>query len=243
MSQNPSGQKVFQETDPLLTRSRTEIAKILVEISRQGIPVTATLHDGEQLFITRILQVDAEAGRLMIAYSQSKAANSTLLAARTVVLHVEFSRSRVVLRASSPVDVAHEKQPGIRLDFPQYLVRLRQRTHPRFRIPSQMGLKCVVECPGFLPFELEVVDISLEGQGMMLSDPGIRLDPGTILKNCRIVYPGRRPIVVDMEIRYSKTIMKPDGSEPRRVGCRFLGNATDIADLVKMFSVKLDDIP
>jgi hypothetical protein len=106
-----------------------------------------------------------------------------------------------------------------------------------------MRLKCIVECPGFLPFELEVVDISLEGQGMMFPDLGIRLDPGTILQNCRIIYPGRRPILVDLEIRYSKTLLKPDGSQLRRVGCRFLGNASDVADLVKMFSVKLDDIP
>ena len=242
MSQDRPEQNVLQETSPLLTRSRTEIARILVEVSRQGIPVTATLNHGGQLFITRILQVDAEAGRLLIGYSQSKAANATLLAARQVVLHVEFSRSHVVLRALSPVDAAFEKQPGIRLDFPEFLVRHQPRTHPRFKIPAQMGLKCIVECPGFLPFELEVVDISLEGQGMMLSDPGISLDPGTILKDCRIVYPGRRPIVVDLEIRYSKPLLQPDGSQPRRVGCRFLGSAGDIADLVKMFSVRLDDI-
>ena len=88
-----------------------------------------------------------------------------------------------------------------------------------------------------------VVDISLEGQGMMLSDPGIRLEPGTILPDCRIVYPGRRPVVVDLEIRYLKAITNPDGSESRRVGCRFLGAATDIADLVKLFSINLNDIP
>ena len=87
-----------------------------------------------------------------------------------------------------------------------------------------------------------MVDISLEGQGMMVSDPSIRLDPGTILRNCSIIYPGRRPVVVDLEIRYSKTLLLPDGSRPRRVGCRFLGKPDDIADLVKMFSVRLDDI-
>ena len=243
MSQHPPEEKVSQETDPLLTRSRTEIAKILADVSRQGIPVTATLDHGAQLFITRILRVDAEAGHLVIGYSLSKAADSTLLAAGTVVLHVEFSRWHVQFRASSPVAVVCGKQPGIRLNFPEYLVRHRQRILPRFRIPSQMGLKCIVECPGFLPFELEVVDISLEGQGMMLSDPGIRLEPGTILQDCRIVYPGRRPVVVDLEIRYLKAITNPDGSESRRVGCRFLGAATDIADLVKMFSINLDDIP
>ena len=243
MSQDDHVDNALQETGEFLTRSRTEIARILLELSRQGAAVTATLDHGQQLFITRILQVDAESGRFVIDYSPSKMANSALLDAGVIVLHIEVGRSHIVFRASSPVDVAYEDRPGIRLDFPEYLVRHRQRAHPRFKIPPQMRLKCIVECPGFLPFELEVVDVSLEGQGMMLSDLGIRLDPGTILQNCRIIYPGRRPILVDLEIRYSKMLLKPDGSRRRRVGCRFLGNTSDLADLVKMFSVKLDDIP
>ena len=242
MPQDGPVPKGFQEPVPLLTRSHTEIARILGDACRRGIPVTATLNDNEQLFITRILHVDAETGRFVIGYSPSKAANSNIILAGAVVLHIELGRSHVVLRAPSPVDVAHGDQPGIRLNFPEFLVMHQQRAQPRFRIPPQMGLKCIVECTGFLPFELEVVDISLEGQGMMLSDPAIRLDPGTILKDCRILYPGRRPILVDLEIRYSKTLLQPDGSQPRRVGCRFLGKPDDIADLVKMFSVRLDDI-
>ncbi len=242
MSQDDHVEKVFQETDEFLTRSRTEIARILLEISRQRTPVTATLNHDRKLFITRILQVDAESGRFVIDYSLSKTADSALLCAAAIVLHIEVGRSHIVFRATSPVDVANEARPGIRLDFPAFLVRHRQRAHPRYKIPPQMGLKCIVECPGFLSFELEVVDISLQGQGMMLSDLGIRLDPGTILQNCRIIYPGRRPILIDLEIRYSKTLLQPDGSQLRRVGCRFLGDASDIADLIKMFNVRLDDI-
>jgi len=243
MSQDDHVENLFQETDEFLTRSRTEIARILLEISRQGTPVTATLDQDQQLFITRILQVDAESGRFVIDYSPSKAANSTLLCAGAIVLHIEVGRSHIVFRASSPFAVAYEDRPAIRLDFPAFLVRHRRRAHPRYKIPPQMRLKCIVECPGFLPFELEVVDISLEGQGMMLPDLGIMLDPGTILQNCRIIYPGRRPILIDLEIRYSKTLLQPDGSQKRRVGCRFLGNPSDIADLIRMFSVRLDDIP
>ena len=242
MSQDQPAGKSLQEPVPFLTRSRTEIGRILVEASRQGIPVTAALDDDEQLFITRMLHVDAEAGHFIIGYSQNKAANSAVILAGKVVLHFALGRSHVVLLASSLVDATYGDEPGIRLDFPEFLVMHQLRSHPRFRIPPQMGLKCVVECPGFLPFELEVVDISLEGQGMMLSDPGIRLDPGTILENCRILYSGRPPILVDLEIRSSTTLLQPDGSRPRRIGCRFLGKPDDIADLVKMFSVKLDDI-
>ena len=152
MSQDGPVQKGFQEPVPLLTRSRTEIARILVEASRQGIPVTATLADNEQLFITRILHVDAEAARFVIDYSPSKAANSSLILSGAVVLHIELGRSHVVLLAPSPVDVAHGDQPGIRLDFPEFLVMHQQRKQPRFKIPPQMGLKCIVECTGFLPF-------------------------------------------------------------------------------------------
>jgi hypothetical protein len=241
MPQGDRKQKPSQEPVEFLTRSRTEIARTLDEMARLGIPVTATLDHGELLFVTRILRVDAEAGRFLIEYSPGKVANSTFLAANAIVLHAELGRSHVALRATAPVDVATEEQPGIRLDFPEYLASHRQRTNPRFRSPPQMGMRCVVECPGFLSFELEVVDISLEGQGTMLSDPDIRLEPGMILKGCRIGCVGRRPVVIDVEIRYVKPLSQARGSLRRRVGCRFIGDAEDIADLVRMFSVNLDD--
>lgn len=223
----------------LLTRSRTEIAEILGAVAAAGSPVTIYLEKSELLLLTRILHVDANAGCIVLDYGFSKSANATLLSTRTITLHCEHGHSHVQFLASAPTEIAYDEEPAIRLDFPEFLIQHHRRAHPRIRIPPQLRCKCVVECPGFIPFELEIVDIHHGGQGVLLQDPRIRLEPGTVLKGCRIKHPLRHPISVDLDIRYCIGTQLPDGTPVRRLGCRFIGDAGEIEDLVKMFTVAL----
>ena len=52
----------------VLVRSRTEIAHVLEELARDGSVLCAEL-EGEQLFMSRVLHVDAEQGCFFIGYA------------------------------------------------------------------------------------------------------------------------------------------------------------------------------
>lgn len=224
-----------------LTRSRSEIGSALDELQRERMRVKVILNYKEgELFSTVLKRVDTNAGFFVIDSADFDRNNARVLAAAKVALHADLGRTHLVWVASSPVHTLIGTRSSIKLDFPELLIRHRQRTHPRFRIPAQLKLKCTVECQEFLPFEMEITDISMAGQGMLLSDPAIELPAGTVLRNCVISYPGRRPVVVDLEVRYVLGSQLMDSSGRRRVGCRFIGNNEDVADLVKLFSVKLD---
>jgi len=224
-----------------LTRSRTEIAEILGAVARGESPVTAYLESGELLFVTRIRHVDADAGRIVVSYGISKPANAALFLTKAIMLHCESGRLHVRFLALSPVEVEYQGEPSIQMEFPEYLLQYHQRMHHRVRIPPQLRMKCIVDCPGFIPFELEVVDISRGGQGTIVHDPGIKLEPGVVLPGCRIKHPLRPPVSVDLEIRYSTRMQLADGSLRMRAGCRFIGAAPDVAELVAMFSQDLDE--
>lgn len=229
------------KTEPaeLLTRSRIEIAEILGAVARSESPVTAYLESGELLFVARIRHVDADAGRIVVNYGVSKPANAALFSTKTIMLHCEHGHLHVRFLALSPVEVEYQGEPAFQMKFPEYLLQYHQRMHHRVKIPPQLQMKCIVDCPGFISFELEVVDISRGGQGVILHNPDIRLEPGTVLTGCRIKHPLRHPISVDLEIRYSIGTQLPDGTPVKRLGCRLIGDAGEIEDLVKMFTVTL----
>jgi c-di-GMP-binding flagellar brake protein YcgR len=229
--------------DEMLTRSRTEIANTLIEIAKQCAAVTATLSlkNEDELFVTQIRHVDSEGGKFIVDYGQNKALNSRLLAIRKLSLNADLGAAHVAWAAASPTHVVFDQRSAIRLEFPEYLVSHRRRLNPRLKVPAHLGMKCFVECPGITPFEMEIVDISLEGQGMLFSSPTVQLEAGTILRGCRIVYPGRKPIVVDLEIRYAHGPALADSNGRRRLGCRFVGAPPDVADLVRLFSIELDE--
>lgn len=239
-----SGESVHRkgkaESAELLTRSRAEIAEILGAVAGAGSPITAYLESGELLFVTRIRHVDADAGRIVVNYGLSKPANAALFTTKNIMLHCTHGNLHVRFLALSPVEIEHQGEPAVQMKFPEYLLQYHRRMHHRVRIPPQLRMKCIVDCPGFIPFELQVVDISRGGQGTIIHDPGIKLEPGVVLTGCRIKHPLRPPISVDLEIRYSTTTRIEDGTLKVRAGCRFVGHSDDVAELIGMFSLDLD---
>lgn len=112
-----------------------------------------------------------------------------------------------------------------------------RRGHPRFKVPSDLPLRCIAECVGVATFEAQVVDISRTGVGGMIYDLDIKLLPGTVLKGCRLLIPGSEAIVVDLEVRKTRSIVQADGSHGLRSGVRFLNEPKGIDALLEMLAI------
>ena len=241
MSRPTIGANNSAEPPELVTRSRAEIAKVLDRILRRKLPLTTYLDDGEQFIVTRLRRVDPVEDYILVDYGQSRPANRLLVESKSVLFHCESGRQHIQFSAPLPRETIDAGNAAIRLGFPGYLMQHRHRRHPRFRIPQELRMKCVVECPGVISFDMDVQDISEGGIGMVAHDPDVRLEPGTVLPGCWIKHPMHRPIRVDLEIRHSTTVRLPDGISRVRTGCRFVGGEKDMAELVGMFSLDLDE--
>ena len=61
------------------------------------------------------------------------------------------------------------------------------------------------------------------------------VDPGTVLKRCRIRRHDTTPIVVDLTVRYSTPVVLDDGSHAHRSGCVFLNPTREVMELIESF--------
>jgi hypothetical protein len=114
-----------------------------------------------------------------------------------------------------------------------------RREHPRFRVPSDVPLRCIPV--GVASFEAQIVDISRGGIGGMIYPASVKLPPNTVLKGCRLVIPGGEAIVVDLEVRNTRSIVQPDGSLAQLSGVRFLDEPKGIDALLKKFVIEFDE--
>ena len=90
-----------------------------------------------------------------------------------------------------------------------------------------------------MPFDGTMANVSKGGIGFLQYDPKISLEPGTVLKGCRIYSAEGDSIVVDMEVRYSQLLDLADGKQVESSGCCFLNlSAEDTARIEKMFELK-----
>jgi c-di-GMP-binding flagellar brake protein YcgR len=229
----------LETTGRLLIRSSIEIERILGEVRDRGWLLAAYPHGGEVLFLSRLLHTDPESKTIIVACSDLRNNNEALLACHSVMFRCNHDGALLEFVASNPDAIAYEGGPAIHLNYPVAVVLLQRRELPRYVLPPGVPLRCEIDW-GPISFDAEVVDISREGVGAIVYDLYIRIDPGTVFKRARIIHPQRRPAIVDVEVRYVKKVLLPDGKPANRAGCRFVGGRQDLDDLIRLFITELE---
>ena len=213
---------------------------MLNSLVMRGEPIVSDLGGGKLLFRSRLRFVDPAQTYIIIELSADEAANRALLARPRATFHAEPGGWRIEFAAADPKPTsAHEGAPGIRLRFPEIVAGHRRREDERSDAPPHQALRCVVDEAGVMPFDATMTNVSKGGIGFLQYDPTISLEPGTVLKGCRIVSAGGQSVVVDMEVRYSQMVDLADGTQVQSSGCRFLNlSAEETARIEELFGLK-----
>ncbi len=237
---NP-GRPKKRRPETLLFRSRIEICRVLQMLALEQCRISAEIGGSKRLFVSHILRVDLTTGHLVMAYGPQKETNSMVLESPSVEFTASDRRdTQYLFAASSPEETQLDGKPAIQFDLPQMLILHSRREHPRLPVPADISLRCIADSTGFIPFESRVTDVSHDGLGCLIYEPSIVLEPGAVLKNCRIIAPSGRAFVVDMELRHISTVALPDGSPAHRAGFRFAKDSQGGSGLIDYFIQDLD---
>jgi c-di-GMP-binding flagellar brake protein YcgR len=219
----------------LMSRSSQEIARVLESLHKLAQPITTTLGSDDLLLSSQLLFVDPDRHYIVVAAAASEAVNATLLAHPRVSFVSEFGGWHVEFVATDPQRTTLAGRPAIRFRYPEVIVTQQRRREPRGAVPPVPPLRCVADTQGVAPFEAQIVDISRAGIGYLIYTSDITLEPGTVLKGCRIQHRGTTPVVVDLEVRYSSPVVLADGSHAHRSGCVFLNPTKEVMELIESF--------
>ena len=213
--------------------SDSEVA-VLEALVAEGTAIVARLASGVHAFRTRLLFVDPGRHYVLILASDDTAANARLLAGPRASLFAEIGDWRVEFAAESPQPASHAGGRAVRLAFPASISVNRRRQKERASVPQQSQLRCVGHAPGGVPFEASVNDVSTGGIGLV-QEASSPLKPGTTLAGCRLERPGKEPVEVDLEVRYTEPATLPDGRPGLKVGYRFVNPSPATRALIGEF--------
>ena len=218
-----------------VTRSISEIVRVIEALLARKEPIKAHLRGGELLFVSRLCYVDPVGQHIIFESSADEAANAELLVHARCTFFTDPARWHVEFVASAPEKIVHYEKPAIRFRFPDVLSNIDKRAHARSTGSPSVRLRCIADEGGPMSFEGWIVDVSLGGIGFLSYDPNITLEPGTVLKRCRIEPERMEPLVVDLEVRYSELLTLPDGSRVNRSGCRFVSPPDALEEIMKRY--------
>jgi hypothetical protein len=223
----------------LLVRSGIEIGRILDSILGDGDTVTSNLSP-RLMLLSRLIRVEPTNGTMLLAYSDNKKANAAALAAHSLVLCCNHRGSQFAFGGDKPRHVADAGQPCIQCGLPTTLLGTRQRRGrvARIQVPAQAMVRCDLRM-GLQVFASRLVDVSIDGNCELITDPMIPLCAGTRLERARIRHALAEPFLVDLEVHHTSRFTLPNGKLVSRVGCKVLGSSEVLEKLIQLFIIDL----
>jgi hypothetical protein len=212
-----------------MSRSAKEIARVLDKAKNEGVPVTAFFPNFT--FQAPLLLVDPKGGRILLNRCPVEAANAAVLSRPRCTFHCELAGWHVEFVAAEPRAVVFKRRNLIQCRFPELIASNPRRSRDRVRLQAPLPLRVHADAAGIMPFEALILDLGLDGIGFLAYPSNITLEPGTVLRGCRIALPRGAQCVADLEVRYSQAITLPNGKRAMRSGCLFLTPCPQIAAL------------
>jgi hypothetical protein len=227
-------------TGQLLVRSGIEIDRILSTMVDDHATVTANL-PGQMIFLSRLIEADPVKQRVLLAYSDYKAANTALLSAASVTFRCHHRWGQFAFTCNRPRPASHGGNPVIEMAAPPIMMGLQHRRKPsrsqKKLEPAELPCQLRV---GLISFEARLVDMSLDGRAFLLADPGLPVCAGTRLEGVRIKPRGREPLSVAVSVSHVIPTLLPNGERATRVGCRILADDPAMEQLVRLFVVDFE---
>ena len=227
-------------TGQLLVRSGIEIDRILTTMVDDHATVTANLPQ-QLIFLSRLLQVDPVKQRVLLAYSDYKAANTALLSAASVTFRCHHRWGQFAFTCNRPRPSSHGGNPVIEMAAPPIVLALQHRRQVvRSKVPMEPAELPVRLRLGLISFDARLVDMSLDGRAFLLADPAIPVCAGTQLRDVRITPRGREPLSVSIDVNHVIPTVLPNGERATRVGCRIVAADGAMEQLVRAFIVDFE---
>lgn len=241
---SPNNNSDLDPDDPVYSRylmhSRPEIAQVLRALGRQTELVTAYFNHGQEFFLTSIVDVDPNQGRLIVDCGTDEAVNARAAAAGKVLFVTSQDRVKVQFAVVRLERVKFQGKPAFRAPFPTELLKLQRREYYRLSMPMGSPVMCIIPEAGNGRREVTVSDISVGGVGLSGFPMAQPLEIGQQFANCRIALPEEGTIASSLEVRNIQELTLRNGSQVKRAGCQFIDLPPAHQAMIQRYIIRID---
>lgn len=219
ISQPPSD--VFAPLEDYRISHPKAIGNVLQQLMRRKEFLTVACSHRPHRIVTRILDVDQDAGVFIYDGSSEPIYNRSLLESSANYFSTTQDGVRVQFVGGQPEPHTFEGCFAFRSRLPESLYRMQRRDFFRGEIPLKDPYRCIARLPDQRQVTFEIFDVSLGGVGLRSKDAALEELPiGTVLSQAVLDSRKIGMIQTDLKITYLQNIRSP-GNPLYHVGCRF----------------------
>lgn len=197
------------------------IGKVLQQLmSRKEFLTVACSHRPHRI-VTRILDVDQDAGFFIYDGSAESIYNRSLLESNANYFSTTQDGVRVQFVGGQPEQHMFEGCFAFRSRLPESLYRMQRRDFFRVETPLKDPYRCIARLPDQRQVTFEIFDLSLGGVGLRSKDAALaELPIGTVLSQAVLDCRKMGMTQTDLKITYLQNIRSP-ANPVYHLGCRF----------------------
>lgn len=234
------------DEQPYVVHNLKEIIQILNDLSKQKATLKVSFNDGNDVYLTTVIEVDAKNHAVHLDIGRDEAFNKRLLASKHVVL-LKDDGVKIKWKSANLSVVTLPDGKAIKIALPQNLIRLQRREFFRLATPIANPVPCRIPIANETnpelnkTLELALVDVSLGGVGVIVSDP---LDPalveGASFDSCNINFPDVGVTSVTLLVKNVIPMPMKDGSIKYRVGLQYVEPTRGNEGLIHRYTFNLE---
>lgn len=222
--------------------SRREIVSLLRQIGEKNQLVRMLIQGEQDVCVTSLLDMDADAGTLTIDCSIDRAQNVRILAKQRIRFETTLDKIRIVFVVDHMASTTYEDRPALRCAIPASLIRLQRREYYRMETPMVNPVRVTI------PLALEtgvgnevftLSDISVGGVAIMDNKLLLGQSHGQKLTGCMLALPDG-VVSTTLVVRNTTELTLLNGKKARRVGCEFLDLSRGSLAIVQRYITKLE---
>lgn len=230
-----------QDDTRYLVQQHQEILRILRGLAHRHEMVSAFFNDGKELLLTVILDVDAEANRIILDCGANETLNKRILQATKIIFVTSLDGVKIQFVTNAIQPTTHAGRDAFSTNVPNQVLRLQRREYYRLTTPIVNPLKCEIPLGNGEKVEVPVADIGGGGIGMMIGHPpGFTLEVGTVFPGCRIHLPGIGTVETTLRIQSVFEVTLKNGNKVLRSGCQFIELRPAMQSMIQRYIIKLE---
>jgi c-di-GMP-binding flagellar brake protein YcgR len=226
------------EHEQYVTYARREVINVVEEIVESRSPVTVYFSQGEEYFVTNLLQVNPEFEELVFDRAPQEAMNRRITESKLATFVTFLDQIKVQFNALRIEATSFGGKPALRARLPDSLMRLQRRNFYRVPAPVAKRLQCEIPLPGGGMAQFAIRDLSVGGLAMLAGPAKAEFSAGMVFHDCKIELPGHGSISVSLEVRNDQ------GGGPagisQRYGCQFLDLGGSVVSLIQRYINQLE---
>ena len=191
------------------------------------------------MIVTRALELDERANRVLYAFGDYKANDAIIFQSKQLFFNSDAQRVRYRYVGSGAGDALREGTAAFYVPLPDSVLESDRRARERLHIPQVCAPEVSLRLPDGSVIRGILSDLSEEGIGIVDVDGGYNLGTGTDIPGCVIELSTRERIRVDLKVLYVSLVPDKDGKNVRRMGIQLHLRPEAFNTLLKAFTVEL----